>query len=622
MWVSDGTSSGTTFVKALGTPPETGAAGPGPLGPPIATPTVAGTRLFFTTGSTGPTAAGTELWVSDGTAAGTTMLADINPGNAGPYALASSQLAALERRLFFANDDPAHGVELWRSDGTAAGTGLFLDINPGTAGSFPGNFAVVNNTLYFSATTAVGSSALWSSNGTVTGTNAVASFKSQPQGTALFQNIPDAFALIGNTMLFAADDGTGTELWKTDGTAAGTMMIKVLATGLFANAPSDFTTVGNRAFFVTGGKADTLWVTDGTTAGTTEVATFDGTLIDPLAYDGKLAFIESAPDGTESSLWVSDGTASGTTQVTSFPSQGPAVGIYTPSVGMYTPTMVILDGKLYFSAPPPPRTNDFESDTLWVSDGTTAGTTPMPGVPAGADVSTLAVEDGKLYFSVQNSIYNPDQLWVTSGTAAGTRMVVNLGTNFPTITQLVAAGPKLYVFTSSSLSFTTPSTGLYESNGTAKGTVLLHRFVDNFDVTSAGLPDGELALDVYGTASTPFTQLWLTDGTAAGTLPVKGLEGGFGVFGTGDGAITPINGRFFLQASDAKHGAELWQSNGTVAGTTLVQDINPGKGSSYPWVLTEVNGYLIAAVDYGPLGMQLMGGPVPAAPAAVKTGKR
>jgi ELWxxDGT repeat protein len=152
--------------------------------------------------------------------------------------------------------------------------------------------------------------------------------------------------------------------------------------------------------------------------------------------------------------------------------------------------------------------------------------------------------------------------------------------------------------------------------------VLIHRFVDNVDITSAGLPDGDLALDVDDTASYPKAQLWLSDDTAAGTLAVKGVGGGYGDSDTGDGAITPINGRFFLQASDAKHGAELWQRNGTVAGTTLVQDINRGKGSSYTWVLTEVDGNLLVAVDYGPLCMQLMGGPVPPAPAAVKTGKR
>ena len=215
---------------------------------------------------------------------------------------ANGQFAALNGTLFFANDDPAHGVELWQSDGTAAGTGLFLDLNPGTAGSFPGNLAVVNNTLYFSATTAAGSSALWSSNGTVTGTNAVASFNSQPQGDALFQNIPDAFAVIGNTMVFAADDGTRNRALEDRRHGRGDHDDQgPCSRARSAYAPSDFTTVGSKVFFVTGGATETLWVTDGTTAGTTEVATFDGTLADPMAFDGKLAFIESTPDGTDSS---------------------------------------------------------------------------------------------------------------------------------------------------------------------------------------------------------------------------------------------------------------------------------------------------------------------------------
>ena len=211
----------------------------------IVTSTGAGNQLSSQHSRHGP-GHRTELWVSDGTAAGTTMLADIDPGNTDSFPYSYSQFASLNGGLYFANDDPAHGVELWRSDGTVAGTGLFADINPGPAGSFPGNMSVINNTLYFSATTAAGSS---TRSGRATAPRPappVASFNSQPEGNAVFSNIPTAFAVIGNTMVFAADDGTGTELWKTDGTSAGTTMVTVLARGLFAQAPSDFTTVGDR----------------------------------------------------------------------------------------------------------------------------------------------------------------------------------------------------------------------------------------------------------------------------------------------------------------------------------------------------------------------------------------
>ena len=125
---------------------------------------------------------------------------------------------------------------------------------------------------------------------------------------------------------------------------------------------------------------------------------------------------------------------------------------------------------------------------------------------------------------------------------------------------------------------------LYKSNGTAKGTVLIHRFANSLGVTSAGLPNGDLALDVSGTSSNPNPQLWVSNGTVAGTTAVKDVERRIRLSaGDGDGAITPINGLFYLQGTDSKHGTELWQSNGTVAGTTLVQDINPGKGSSVPY---------------------------------------
>ncbi len=605
LWTSNGTAAGTVLVKALGA--STGAL----PAPGIEMATTAGTKLFFTTE---PTGAGgeSELWVSDGTAAGTTMLADIDPGNAGPYSMPSGQFAALGGTLYFANDDPAHGVELWQSNGTVSGTSLLADLNPGPAGSFPENMAVVNNTLYFAATSGAGSSALWSSNGTAAGTSVVASFSSQPQGTGLFENIPNAFAVIDNTMVFAADDGTGTELWKTDGTAAGTQMITnlVSASPSPGQPPSDFTTVGDKAFFVvTQGSTETLWVSDGTAAGTTEVTTLDGTLADPMAFDGKLAFIEYTLGGNSTSLWLSDGTVSGTTEVTMFPSLTILYG--------EAPTMAALNGKLFISAPAPPTSLSGGFFTMWESDGTAAGTMPVPGSPTTANMSNLAVYQGKVYFAGDSlSGTSRAQVWATDGTLAGTKLVANVGgTGYAFIDQFLVAGPNLYIFVTNNNLTGNLTESLYKTNGTTKGTALLHNFLNDSPNASAVLPNGDLAFDLTGDARS----FWLSNGTVAGTHEVKDLVSSFGV--NGAAAITAINGVFYLQGSNHKNGTELWQSNGTVAGTTLVQDISSDKEFSYPYALTELNGNLIVAAGDGDLGLELFAGPMPPPPAAVTDAK-
>src|SRR5204863_9204611 len=71
--------------------------------------------------------------------------------------------------LFFAGFDPANGTELWKSDGTAAGTVLVKDINPGSGGSGPDGLTNVNGTLFFRAFRTNGPE-LWKSDGTAAGT--------------------------------------------------------------------------------------------------------------------------------------------------------------------------------------------------------------------------------------------------------------------------------------------------------------------------------------------------------------------------------------------------------------------------------------------------------------------
>jgi ELWxxDGT repeat protein len=99
---------------------------------------------------------GTELWKSDGTAAGTAMVKDINPtGDGFPY-----YMAAFNGSLYLRANDGVHGYELWKSDGTAAGTTMAVDINP-TGGSDPGFLTVFNSDLYFGADDGSHGNELW-----------------------------------------------------------------------------------------------------------------------------------------------------------------------------------------------------------------------------------------------------------------------------------------------------------------------------------------------------------------------------------------------------------------------------------------------------------------------------
>jgi len=145
------------------------------------------------------------------------LVKDIYPGSFGPY---PSNLTDRGNTLFFTAYDSVNGEELWRSDGTAAGTVAVADINPGDYGSYPSNLTVVGNTLFFQAYDSVNGIELWKSDGTAAGTVLVKDILPGSSGS-----FPRNLTAVGNTLFFTANDNVnGTELWKSDGTAAGTVL--------------------------------------------------------------------------------------------------------------------------------------------------------------------------------------------------------------------------------------------------------------------------------------------------------------------------------------------------------------------------------------------------------------
>src|SRR5437667_239011 len=151
----------------------------------------------------------------DGTEHGTVLVKD--SGFSYPTELTSSN-----GTLFFSAIDPTHGRELWKSDGTGAGTVLVKDIHPGSDWSFSVELTDVKGTLFFAATDPTHGWGLWKSDGTVEGTVLVKDTYPGSGGRA-----PEQSTAVNGTLFFVADDPTNAfELWKSDGTAEGTVLVK------------------------------------------------------------------------------------------------------------------------------------------------------------------------------------------------------------------------------------------------------------------------------------------------------------------------------------------------------------------------------------------------------------
>ena len=143
---------------------------------------VVGDGLVFFTAETSAT--GRELFVSDGKGRGTQLVKDINPGEAGAFEdrnefnglifQTSSIVTTDDGIAYFAADDGVSGRELWRSDGTEAGTWMVKDLVPGEGSSDPFELNALGHLVIFLARDENGVQALWKTNGTETGTRILA----------------------------------------------------------------------------------------------------------------------------------------------------------------------------------------------------------------------------------------------------------------------------------------------------------------------------------------------------------------------------------------------------------------------------------------------------------------
>ncbi|MFY0529160.1 ELWxxDGT repeat protein [Archangium gephyra] len=401
-WTSDGTAAGTVLVRDVEVRPASSA--PGDL-------TRVGETVFFRARTE---THGEELWKTDGTAAGTTLVKDLNPGRGGSI---PSDLRNVGGTLFFLADDGVRGMRLWKSDGTEAGTVLLQDLLPHGPFAHYGPLGAMNGELYF-----VLNDALWRSDGTRAGTTFVKSIA--PGGVN--DSTPNFLGVLDGKLLFPvsryASTGSWMELWGSDGTEAGTTVIKNLGV-LPSHTSTAGVPLGGSLLFL--GPAGQLWKTDGTEAGSVLLknvgAGADWDLRDMVRVGDRVVF-SARPTylyGQQPQLWVSDGTEAGTVLLGSFD------GVRD---------LVELGGRVFF----------LTARELWSSDGTVEGTgLVMKGSIASLGITRLSRAGNLLLLATHNPDPGGHRLWLGDGTAAGTFPVEDHASSFSSDSGVVLGGQLL-----------------------------------------------------------------------------------------------------------------------------------------------------------------------------------
>jgi ELWxxDGT repeat protein len=378
------------------------------------------------------------------------LVRDIDPsGSSDP-----DDLTAFLGRVAFTARDDAHGVELWIT--TASSASRLRDIAPGTASSNPSNLTVVGSTLFFIASDGTHGRELWKTDGTSAGTKLVRDIRPGAKGSSAGNLTPYR----GKLLLVAHDGVHGGELWKSDGRSAGTKMVKDIEAGgtaLYSFGRRGTTTWAvfrDRLYFDVSGSHEGLWRTDGTAGGTVRIA--KKLLIDRLVATSTRLYFMGSPDLGGCALpgpyvYASDGTTAGTRLVEEDAPWGALVafggrawfgangsepyrrlyrsagtdattGKILPKIALDDDTPIqAVRGKLFLS----------QDGALTISDGTSAGTVRLGDPDAGWRGRVNVVKQGGLWYFPGRDGTGDWELWQSNGTPVGTQVAaeVNGGGN-------------------------------------------------------------------------------------------------------------------------------------------------------------------------------------------------
>lgn len=460
-------------------------------------------------------------WVYDGST--TKKITELNPNI--KLGLYHNFIGVVGDLLYFSASDNVHGYELWRTDGTMAGTFMVKDINTQIASSTPKILFGNKDQLYFMADDITHGRELWRTNGITTSLFAdlnlgynnshvsssvnpeYTKFKSShllrfPQGyfqirdNNTFNYINFLPASIGTNLYEFKDSlyfiGTDGNLWKTNGTAIGTkkaIHLDSTNNGIGNSGYQILNNIGNDLYF-TSNFNGTLWKTSGTKVGTKKIIEFD---------------------------------------ISEFPFY------YSPYYNYYS---WALSNLLIFER----RKRDSNKIELWGTDGTLAGTYKLVGSD---HIEVFGVFNNKIYFK------NGDwTLWKTDGSIAGTTQASTQ--NFVSGKQL---GDKFYFV---EVIYEPNSVKYYELD--KNNNLKLLTTINEFTNEGFGYPSGFVNIDnryLLNYISTPSHQHFiLTDGNVENTKKAFSLKNSTPI--DNDYYFNYHNKKIYFTALDSLKGQELW----------------------------------------------------------------
>lgn len=469
---------------------------------------------------------------------------------------------------------------------------LVKDINPGAGDGIawqessiaPPTLRMVSNGIFvfFKANDGVHGEQLWRSDGTDRGTIMLTEPPSDGQ-SELYEPVVDG---LGRVFFRHGDPTHGNELWVSDGTTSGTHMCFDLCPGAQSGVQSHLATLGDRVVF-TGSTpaASGIWISDGATSGThllkDHLAGADAlTTVNLICvHEGMIYY--TGYRGTNMELWQSDGTTSSTKLFSVLPR---------------------------YYAPPFPQMTSLQSGLLFVL-GNGYGTTGVPCLASGSGNPAAIIDQdfikypdstvllpvshqGKVYFAATffvgapyndmfgTSIYRvADDGSITTRTAIGAHGSIS-EPNTPLA--MIDAGEKMLLWTMDRHGASSTAGALFSCDGTDEGTNLLKNLFFSGQNYLVG------------------SQVQLSDNIGLSPDPMV--------------VAVPGQKRWIFGARDdeTNTGFELWQTDGTAAGTRLLADLNPGAPSSYPRNMTVCNDKLFLTATDSVHGRELWVVPIPA----------